>query len=166
MFRSPMRSSSGSLFYFRVEVTEFKIDWKFQGSILVMRQHTSGLVLLIAWSCELECSPTHNSTQYAMQTWQPIQHTSPRSTQCRHANQSNSQLHAVRNADMPINPTHNSTQYTMQTWQPVQLTTPRNKQYQTRRMLPHNHNGSLTFSVNFKRRNLNKEIKNSLRMIS
>ena len=33
-------------------------------------------------------------------------------------------------------------------------------------MLPHNHNGSLTFLVNYKLRNLNKEIKNSLRMIS
>ena len=33
-------------------------------------------------------------------------------------------------------------------------------------MLPHNHNGPLTFLVNYKLRNLNKEIKDSLRMIS
>jgi len=33
-------------------------------------------------------------------------------------------------------------------------------------MLQHNHNGPLTFLVYFKLSNLNKEIKNSLRMIS
>jgi len=33
-------------------------------------------------------------------------------------------------------------------------------------MLPHNHNGSLTFLINFKLSYLNKRIKNSLRMIS
>jgi len=39
-------------------------------------------------------------------------------------------------------------------------------QGKNRRMLAHNHNGSLTFLVNFKLSNLNKEIKSSLRMIS
>jgi len=33
-------------------------------------------------------------------------------------------------------------------------------------MLPHNHNGSLTFLVKFKLSNLKKEIKNSLMIIS
>ena len=36
----------------------------------------------------------------------------------------------------------------------------------TRLMLHHNQNGFLTFLVNFKPSNLNKETKNSMRMIS
>jgi len=36
-----------------------------------MRQHMSGMpALRTAWSCELDCSPTHKSTQYAMQVYQ------------------------------------------------------------------------------------------------
>ena len=50
-------------------------------------------------------------------------------------------------------------------WTAVQLTNLHSTQCRyTRRMLPHNHNGSLTFLANFKLSNLNKEIKNSLKM--
>jgi hypothetical protein len=49
----------------------------------------------------------------------------------------------------------------------LELTTPCSTQCRhNRRMLPYNHNVSLTFLVNFKLSNLNKEIKHSLWMIS
>jgi len=53
MFRSPMRSSLGS-FISLLRLLSLKFTKKYQGAIVVMRKHTSGVpALRSAWSCEL-----------------------------------------------------------------------------------------------------------------